>query len=57
VTGLATPTAAQPVSAAVTPEDAEGRQALWWYLLLGGMLILAAEMTLANRLSRTEKFL
>jgi hypothetical protein len=57
VTGRATPTAAQPVAATVTPEDAEGRQALWWYLLLGGMLILAAETTLANRLSRTEKFL
>jgi hypothetical protein len=56
VTGRATPTA-QPVAAAATPEDAEGRQALWWYLLLGGMLILAAETTLANRLSRTEKFL
>ena len=57
VTGRATPGAAQPAAAKAAPEDAERRQSLWWYLLLGGMLMLAAETTLANRLSRTEKFL
>jgi hypothetical protein len=57
VTGRATPVAAQPAAAEATREDAERRQALWWYLLLAGMLILAAETALANRLSRREKFL
>lgn len=58
VTGRAGPDSA-PTAApvAVTPEDAERRQALWWYLLFAGLLLLAAETVIANRLSRKEKFL
>ena len=48
---------AQPVAPGVTREDAEKRQALWWYLLLAGILMLAEETAVANRLSRREKFL
>ncbi len=57
VTGHATPVAAQPLTIEATREDAEKRQSLWWYLLLLGVVLLAAETTMANRLSRTEKFL
>jgi hypothetical protein len=35
-----------------TPQDLERRQALWWYLLLGGILLLATETILSNRISR-----
>jgi hypothetical protein len=38
-------------------EDNEKRQALWWYLLFAGLLLLAAETVISNRLSRKEKFL
>jgi hypothetical protein len=58
VTGHATPSgneSAAPVE--VTREESEKRQALWWYLLLVGMLLLAVETAVANRLSRREKFL
>jgi hypothetical protein len=34
-----------------TPEDAERRQSLWWYLLAGAFLLLVAETALSNRLS------
>ena len=57
VTGRASAPAVQPVAAEATREDAEKRQALWWYLLLAGMLLLAGETVLSNRLSRREKFL
>jgi Mg-chelatase subunit ChlD len=57
VTGHATPIAAQPLPPDATREDAEKRQALWWDLLVVGALLLAAETVIANRLSRTEKFL
>jgi len=57
VTGHATPVAAQPLPPEATREDAEKRQALWWYLLLTGLVLLAAEMSIANHLSRREKFL
>jgi hypothetical protein len=36
----------------VTPQDLERRQAIWWYLLFGGILILATETILSNRISR-----
>jgi hypothetical protein len=36
----------------VRPADLERRQAIWWYLLLAGVVILAAETLLSNRLSR-----
>jgi hypothetical protein len=33
-----------------TPEEAEQRQTLWWYLLAGAVIVLAAETVVANRL-------
>lgn len=36
----------------LTPQERERRQAFWWYLLLAGVLLLATETLLANRLSR-----
>ncbi len=58
VTGRATPTSAQPaVAPEMTREEAERRQGLWWYLLMTGLLLLAAETVISNRLSRREKFL
>ena len=58
ITGHATPTAAEPAAAQeMTREEMERRQGLWWYLLLAGLLLLAAESAIANRLSRNEKFL
>ena len=40
----------------LTPADAEKRQGFWWYLLMAGMALLVAEMVVANRLSRHERF-
>ncbi len=37
---------------AATPQDQERRQRVWWYLLLGALLLMAVETTLSNRLSR-----
>lgn len=54
----ATGRAAAPETAAATgavevpAADFERRQSVWWYLLLGGILVLAAETILSNRLSR-----
>ncbi len=39
-------------AAATTPQDLERRQAIWWYLLLGALVLMAAETVLSNRLSR-----
>ena len=52
---MATPQASAPTE--LTPAEAERHQGLWWYLLVAGMLLLAAEMIVANRVSRTERFL
>jgi hypothetical protein len=58
VTGsAATATAAVAVPAEQTAAETERQQSLWWYLLLGGLFLLAAEMAVSNRLSRTERFL
>jgi hypothetical protein len=64
VTGQATPGAAPTALpsapgqvSAVDEREAERRQAIWWYLLMAGVLILAAETVISNRLSRREKFL
>jgi hypothetical protein len=38
-------------SGPATPEDAERRQSLWWYLLSLAFLLLLAETALSNRLS------
>ncbi len=50
-----TATAAAPTE--VSAEDAEKGQNLWWYLLLAGLGLLAAEAVWANRLSQKERFL
>jgi hypothetical protein len=55
-TGRASPETSQAAASTVTAEETERRQAIWWYLLLAGILMLAAEMILANRLSRTARF-
>jgi hypothetical protein len=58
VTGHASSTAVEASgSQEMTREETERRQGLWWYLLLVGLLLLATEMVIANRLSRHEKFL
>jgi hypothetical protein len=58
VTGHATQVAApQAPAQEMTREESERRQGLWWYLLMAGLLLLAAETVIANRLSRTERFL
>ena len=58
VTGHATPSGAQPVQTQeMTREQSERRQGLWWYLLMAGLLLLAAETAISNHLSRKEKFL
>jgi hypothetical protein len=41
----------------MTREETERRQSLWWYLLMTGLLLLAIETVISNRLSRKEKFL
>jgi hypothetical protein len=46
----------QQAAAEISPADAEKQQGLWWYVLLAGMLLLAAETAVANRLSRNERF-
>jgi hypothetical protein len=58
VMGHAASAQAQPaIPQAMTREDAERRQSVWWYLLLTGLMILALETVMSNRLSRREKFL
>ena len=58
VTGRASDAAVQVATPQeMTREESERRQSLWWYLLLTGRLLLAAETVIANRLSRKEKFL
>jgi len=38
-------------------KEAERKQSFWWYLLVTGLLLLAAETVVSNRLSQKEKFL
>jgi Mg-chelatase subunit ChlD len=57
-TGHATPASAQAAEPQeMTREEAERRQSLWWYLLMAGLLLLAVETVISNRLSRKERFL
>jgi hypothetical protein len=57
VTGRANPSAVSSVEPTVlTPAEAERRQGLWWYLLMAGLMILAAEVAVSNVLSRKERF-
>ena len=60
VTGHAVQTTNQSSSTEpvqLSPEEAEKRQGLWWYLLIAGLFLLAAEMAVSNVLSRNERFL
>jgi hypothetical protein len=58
VTGRAGPGAGErQAPAEMTAVEAERQQGLWWYLLLAGMALLAAETAIANHLSRKERFL
>ncbi|PYR22115.1 MAG: hypothetical protein DMF98_20895, partial [Acidobacteria bacterium] len=58
VSGHAASAQGQPAAPQqLTREDAERRQGIWWYLLLTGLLMLAMETVISNRLSRKEKFL
>src|SRR5262249_10518587 len=54
VTGRASDTAVAGPGKPAQPTPAEGRrgQGVWWYLLVAGVLLLAAEMAVANQLSR-----
>ena len=53
LTGRAQPTASRTREAErMVPEDLERRQAVWWYLLLGGLLLLGTETIVSNRISR-----
>jgi hypothetical protein len=58
VTGHAVQTTAEGTAAPaqLSPAEAEKRQGLWWYLLIAGLMILAAEMVVSNVLSRNERF-
>jgi hypothetical protein len=38
-------------------KEAEKKQSFWWYLLVVGLLLLATETVVSNRLSQHEKFL
>jgi hypothetical protein len=44
----------QADAAPAAPEQQEGRQTVWWYLLLGALFLLAVETVLSNRLSRVS---
>jgi len=37
----------------LTPEAQERSQRLWWYLLVGGLLLLGADTLMSNRLAKT----
>jgi hypothetical protein len=37
----------------LTPEAQERSQRLWWYLLVGGLLLLGADTVMSNRLAKT----
>ena len=41
-----------PTTLPGTPEELERQQRIWWYLLFAGVLVLAFETLLSNRLSR-----
>ncbi len=51
----ALPTAAEAEQ--IDIKEAERKQSFWWYLLVTGLLLLAAETVVSNRLSQGEKFL
>ncbi len=46
-----TPAGEDPEALSLTPVEAERRQRIWWYLLLAGVGILAAETVVSSRLT------
>ncbi len=52
VTSRGVDAARTSVAATSSPEDLERRQRIWWYLLSGALLLMAAETVVSNRLSR-----
>ena len=52
--GLREQVAAGDAELARTPEEQEGRQGFWWYLLILALALLVAESILSNRLSRSS---
>jgi Aerotolerance regulator N-terminal/von Willebrand factor type A domain len=53
VGGTGSPEGAAAAGVPQTPEAKERNQRLWWYLLCGGILLLAADTFLSNRLAKT----
>ena len=51
--GRAGGAAAPGTNAVTTDQDHERSQRIWWYLLFAGIVLLALETLLGNRLSRT----
>jgi len=43
-------TVASPVNATVSQAERERRQGLWWYLVIGALILALAETLLSNRL-------
>jgi hypothetical protein len=54
-TGAVDSVAARPDVSTLTPQEAEKRQGLWWYLLAGVTLLLVVEMVLANKSRVTSR--
>jgi hypothetical protein len=43
----------QPTGVPLTPEAKEKNQRLWWYLLVGGILLLGVDTLVSNRMAKT----
>src|SRR5262245_43151311 len=50
--GSGTESAGPPAGVPLTPEAREKNQRLWWYLLVAGILLLAADTLLSNRMAK-----
>ena len=53
-TGKAGGAAASGANATYTNEERERTQRIWWYMLLAGMLFLAGETVLSNKLGKVR---
>jgi len=53
-TGKAGGAAAAGANATYTNEERERAQRVWWYLLFGGLMLLAAETVLSNKLGKVR---
>ena len=54
--GTITPGGQSLEQAEVKPADIEKKQAVWWFLLVGGLVALLAESIVSNRLSQRAGF-